>query len=54
MGLKGSGGDFLTAGHDGVLRHFSKDPAKTGSAVSIQLMQSLEQEVRYIVSIFVI
>eukprot|EP01036_Dinobryon_divergens_P030892 gene30892-40205_t len=46
VGIPDTNGDFLTAGHDGVLRHFSRDPVKTARASTSQLTEQLAQEVQ--------
>lgn len=46
VGIPDTNGDFLTAGHDGVLRHFSRDPVKTARSSSTQLTDQLAQEVQ--------
>ena len=46
MGIPGTDGDFLTGGHDGFLRHFSRNPLKTSQPSSLQLSQQLSQEVQ--------
>jgi WD40 repeat protein len=43
--LPGTGGDFVTGGHDGFIRHFSKDPAKTMAPAALVLQQHFEEQV---------
>ena len=46
VGIPDTDGDFLTAGHDGVLRHFSRTTAKADRPGSVQLTAQLAQEVQ--------
>ena len=40
------GSDIVTAGHDGVLRVFSSDPSRTGTALALALQADLDKEVQ--------
>lgn len=45
LGLPNTDGDFVTGGHDGVLRYFSKDPQFTSNNASISLQQAFMEQV---------
>lgn len=45
LGLPGGAGDFVTGGHDGVLRYFSKDPRLTQSDASGSLQIAFNGQV---------
>ena len=46
LGVPNTEGDFITAGHDGIIRYFSKNPAYTGSMASLQMQSLFESQVQ--------
>ena len=45
LGLPGTDGDFITGGHDGVIRYFSNHPQDTQSVASLSLQAAFTEQV---------